>query len=282
MSAPASADTFKETAIHMTLLFDRLKALQESDGSGRSFAAEIQTPKSLREARQFLAPRGDPISARVFLSAAAFVEGNFVPPAPRNSPVCAAANVLVSHVKDNTDANLFVQAAQSYKQALDEWKAQDLEVSKEVEQSLRENVGTLMRKAFWDRLHEALKDHNTEVAMPYLMDLKSKIQSLMATQQQKEAMDRQFDIEMLRDMIHHGCNFKAREFNMFFAPLTATVKSLQSSQRDAQLDEAYGAVCAQVSNMGENWHEPFVSSIKLLTEFVAYIYMDIAALKPTK
>ena len=66
-----------------------------------------------------------------------------------------------------------------------------------------------------------------------------------------------------------------RDFDMFFGNLARTVRSLQSPVNDKKLDEAIETIKKQIKN---NWREAFVSSMKVLSETVSEIYLDLLRL----
>ena len=59
---------------------------------------------------------------------------------------------------------------------------------------------------------------------------------------------------------------------MFFGKLAITVKNLQSPRNNESLEKAINTIKIQVKN---DWKQAFVSSLKVLTEAVSEIYLDL-------
>ena len=131
-----------------------------------------------------------------------------------------------------------------------------------------------MKKAFWDKIYEDLGERNNEHIKFLLIELKENIQGLCLKESMRESIDKQFDIDIIKQIIDND-KMSEKDFDMFFGNLAKTVRSLQSPANDESLDKAIEVIKTQI---GKDWKEAFVSSMKVLAEAVSEIYVDLVKL----
>ena len=155
-----------------------------------------------------------------------------------------------------------------------EWKKKDLEHQKKVQMKITKQVRTIMNKAFWDKILEDLKNKNIDPVMVIVEDLKEKVKGLCMIPAMKKKIDGQFDTKIIRQILEND-EMETRDFEMFFRPLSETVLRLQAPDRDADFLKAQEKVVEQIR---KDWRIGFVSSVKVLSEAVADIYISLTNL----
>lgn len=154
------------------------------------------------------------------------------------------------------------------------WKEADKKQKENVEERIKINTKKLMKKAFWDKIYEDLEKKDNQYIELLLIELKDNIKGLCLNENTRNSIDSQFDIVLIKQIIDNGV-MEERDFDMFFGNLSRTVRSLQSPVNDKKLDEAIETIKKQIKN---NWREAFVSSMKVLSESVSEIYLDLLRL----
>jgi len=158
-----------------------------------------------------------------------------------------------------------------YKEIYEKWRDEDLKQNQKIKEDVEKKVKIIMKKAFWDKVYQDLVDKKNEGIMVLLEDLKEKIKSLVLKEETKNSIDNQFDVVIIKQIIDHD-KMENEEFEMFFGKLAMTVKNLQSPNNDQPLEDAIEIIKTQ---LGEDWKLAFVSSLKVLTEAVSQIYIDL-------
>lgn len=159
----------------------------------------------------------------------------------------------------------------NYQRIFDDWQVKDIANNEKIAQRIEEQVSQIMNKAFWDKIYQDLSERKNESVMVLLKDLREKVKGLCMKEEMKNQIDRQFDIDIIKQIIDND-EMEIRDFEMFFQPLMQTILSLQSPGNDQALLEAQNKVKKQLS---EDWKLAFISSLKVLNEAVAEIYKDM-------
>jgi len=159
----------------------------------------------------------------------------------------------------------------NYQRIFDDWQVKDIANNEKIAQRIEEQVSQIMNKAFWDKIYQDLSERKNESVMVLLKDLREKVKGLCMKEEMKNQIDRQFDIDIIKQIIDND-EMEIRDFEMFFQPLVQTILSLQSPGNDQALLEAQEEVKKQLS---EDWKLAFISSLKVLNEAVAEIYKDM-------
>ena len=161
-----------------------------------------------------------------------------------------------------------------YKETFLRWKLADIKQKEDLISRIKTNTSKLMKKAFWDKIYEDLGERNNEHIKFLLIELKENIQGLCLKESMRESIDKQFDIDIIKQIIDND-KMSEKDFDMFFGNLAKTVRSLQSPANDESLDKAIEVIKTQI---GKDWKEAFVSSMKVLAEAVSEIYVDLVKL----
>tara|TARA_R110000824_G_scaffold13595_3_gene59019 strand:+ start:192 stop:959 length:768 start_codon:yes stop_codon:yes gene_type:complete len=156
-----------------------------------------------------------------------------------------------------------------------QWQEEDKEKNRLIIEKVTKQVEEIMKKAFWDKIHDDLSNKKTESVMIVVEDLKEKTKGLCLVPGMKDQIDRQFDTEIIKQIIDND-RMNENDFEMFFYPLYQTIRLLQAPVYDSILDRAYMKIKSQVDQ--EDWKIAFISSLKVLTEAVAEIYIDLIRL----
>ena len=161
-----------------------------------------------------------------------------------------------------------------YKEIFLRWKIADKKQKEDLISRIKNNTSKLMKQAFWDKVYEDLGKKENEHINLLLIELKENIKGLCLKVSMKDSIDKQFDIDIIKQIIDND-KMSEEEFDMFFGNLSRTVRSLQSPANDEALDKAIEVIKSQIKN---NWREAFVSSMKVLSEAVSEIYIDLVKL----
>jgi hypothetical protein len=161
-----------------------------------------------------------------------------------------------------------------YKETFLRWKLADIKQKEFLIERIKTNTSKLMKQAFWDKVYEDLGKKENENIRLLLIELKENIKGLCLKDSMKDSIDKQFDIDIIKQIIDND-KMSERDFDMFFGNLSKTVRSLQSPVNDKDLDKAIEVIKSQIGN---DWREAFVSSMKVLSEAVSQIYVDLIKL----
>lgn len=163
----------------------------------------------------------------------------------------------------------------SYQEIFLRWKQADIKQKENVEDKIKATTKKLMKKAFWDKIYQDLQNKNNDYIIFLLTELRDNIKGLCINEDTRISIDKQFDIDIIKQIIDND-EMEERDFDMFFGNLSKTVRNLQSPIHDKALEEAIEVIKKQIK---ENWREAFVSSMKVLSEAVSQIYIDLLNLK---
>ena len=158
-----------------------------------------------------------------------------------------------------------------YKIVFNKWKIADKKQKEDVVLKIKKNTSILMKKAFWDKVYTDLGKKDNENIILLLTELRDNIKGLCLKDSMKDSIDKQFDIDIIKQIIDHD-KMEIKDFDMFFGNLAKTVRSLQSPVNDKDLDKAINVIKTQIN---KDWKEAFVSSMKVLSEAVSQIYVDL-------
>ena len=161
-----------------------------------------------------------------------------------------------------------------YQEIFLRWKEADKKQKEDMEEKIKATTKKLMKKAFWDKIYQDLEKKDNHYIELLLIELRDNIKGLCINENQRTSIDQQFDIIIIKQIIDHG-EMEEKDFDMFFGNLAKTVRSLQSPVNDKALDDAIKVIRTQINT---NWREAFVSSMKVLTEAVSQIYIDLLKL----
>ena len=161
-----------------------------------------------------------------------------------------------------------------YKETFLRWKIADIKQKEVLIERIKTNTSKLMKQAFWDKIYDDLNKKENEYIELLLIELKENIKGLCLKDSMKDSIDRQFDIVIIKQIIDND-KMTGRDFDMFFGNLSKTVRSLQSPANDNALDAAIEVIKTQID---KDWKEAFVSSMKVLSEAVSQIYVDLVKL----
>lgn len=186
-----------------------------------------------------------------------------------NKELFELATILVKHIIEKKDCDNLIK---EYNDKFLDWQKADKEQNKKIIHNVKLQVSEIMKKSFWDKIYQDLSVKNNEHVMLVIEDLKEKIKSLCLSEKMKKQIDAQFDTKIIKQIIDND-DMTKEDFELFFYPLYLTVKSLQSPGNDDALNTAYLKILNE-----ENWKISFVSSLKVLTEAVSEIYVDLIKL----
>lgn len=217
------------------------------------------------------------ISPRIILSSllfskednVAFIEGE----EKLVTDLQSISKLLVANIVIKNDIHGMVSR---YNELFLRWQSKDLEQQEKITKRIEESVQKIMNKAFWDKLYQDLESRKNDSIMIVLEDLKEKVKGLCLKDEMKRRIEGQFDTVIIKQIIDND-RMEIRDFEMFFEPFANTVKSLQSPGQDESFDAACEVVKQQIS---EDWKTAFISSLKILNEAVAQIYIDLINLQP--
>lgn len=255
-------------------LFLKLSELQHDQ-----LELEIMKKENIEIVKKYLTQNNMNVSSKILLTSLLFVSDN-------NIAMIEGEKDLTQKLKDRSakvvkkfiEKDICEDIILEYTELFKLWQEKDIKNNNEISKRIEEQVRNTMNKAFWDKTYQDLENKETDSIIVILSDLKEKVKSLCINEDKKLEIDKQFDIQIIDQIIKNDQMFED-DFKVFFQPFMETVMSLQAPANDGALLKARQEIVKQLES---DWKLAFVSSLKVLNEAVAEIYKSLISLSENK
>lgn len=236
---------------------------------------EIMKKENIEIVKKYLIQNKISASSKILLTSLLFVSDN-------NIAIIEGEQELTQKLKDKsievvkkiTEKKTCKDIIIEYTSLFELWQEKDIQNNNEISKRIEEQVRITMNKAFWDKAYQDLENKETASIIVIISDLKEKVKSLCINEGKKLEIDKQFDIQIIDQIIKNDKMFED-DFKLFFQPFMETVMSLQAPSNDESLLEAREEIVKQLES---DWKLAFVSSLKVLNQAVAEIYKSLISL----